>query len=37
MEYLNKLISDFYRENNQQIIAYYPQISIQNYPQQYQL
>lgn len=37
LEDLDRLIGDFYREDNQKIIKHYPHLNLQNYPQQYQL
>ncbi len=36
-EYIQRITKDFYVENNQKIVREYPEISIQDYPEQYQL
>ncbi|NET40989.1 hypothetical protein [Okeania sp. SIO2B3] len=36
-EYIQRITKDFYVENNQKIVREYPEISIQDYPEEYQL
>ena len=36
-EYIDKTLGDFYKKNNLKIIADYPEISLQNHPQKYQI
>ena len=36
-EYINRITNKFYVENNQKIVREYPEIPLQDYPEQYQL